>query len=614
MSKPALVSLPLLALLFAAFLGCPSPVAQPPAAKQDGPKQPPEPENPPATADANTEAATSAAVENAAPGEPAGDESAAAAPSPDREAPAEEMPAEESTATDKSKAPGARGPALAEPVLADEAPAKGAKPAPGEPAAADSKAKPAGAQNQAQFVEGERQSETPLLADRELFVGWEKPKAAIVITGGQAGYIEPCGCAGLENQMGGLRRRHTFLKSLAARGWPVAAFDNGGLIRRFGQQAEIKFDRAVEGLKIMGYSAIGFGVDDLKLPAGAVASSVANVDAFVSANVGLFDDPGAEGAFTPQFRLIEVGGLKIGVTAVLGDKYRKQINNGDLKFLKAKDALVSVAKKLEGAECDYLVLLAYASLEETERLAEEFPVFDAVVTAGGADEPPYEPAMAKGSKSLLIEVGHKGMYAIVLGLYDDEQTPVRYQRVPLDSRFKDSPEMDALMVDYQDQLKQLGWEGLGLKPANHPRGKFAGSKACAECHEAEYKVWLDTPHAHATETLAKVKPPRQFDPECISCHAVGWNPQEFFPYKSGYESLKKTPLLADNGCENCHGPGADHVAAEKGQDEEPQTRFRAAMELSVADEKEASHACMECHDIDNSQKFNFKEYWPKVAH
>jgi hypothetical protein len=174
--------------------------------------------------------------------------------------------------------------------------------------------------------------------------------------------------------------------------------------------------------------------------------------------------------------------------------------------------------------------------------------------------------------------------------------------------------MDALMVDYQDQLKQLGWEGLGLKPANHPRGKFRGSKACAECHQAEYDVWKDTPHAHATETLTKVKPPRQFDPECISCHAVGWNPQEFFPYASGYESLKKTPLMAGNGCENCHGPGADHIAAEKGQDEELQTRFRAAMELSIADEKEASHACMECHDIDNSLNFNFKEYWPKVAH
>lgn len=612
MSKPALVSLPLLALLFAAFLGCPSRVAQPPGAQNAGQKQKPEAQNPKAAADADAQAAKSQVADAAPPTEPAGDESAAAGLSPDKQPATEKMP-ETAVADDKSKSVTAPGPALAEPMPADEVAAEATKPAAEEPAAADSRAKPA-AKNQAQFVGGGEQSKPPLLADRELFAGWNKPQAVIVITGGQGGYIEPCGCAGLENQKGGLRRRHTFLKSLAARGWPFAAIDNGGLIGRFGQQTEIKFDKTVEGLKVMGYSAIGFGVEDLKLPSGAVTSSVTNLDAFVSANVGLFNDPGADGAFTPQFRVIEAGGLKIGVTAVLGDEYRKQINNGDLKLLEAQAALKKVTQELEKAECDYLVLLAYASLDETEQLAREFPAFDAVVTSGGAYEPPYEPEQAEGAESLLIEVGHKGMYAIVLGLYSDDETPVRYQRVPLDSRFKDSPEMDALMVDYQDQLKQLGWEGLGLKPANHPRGKFAGSKACAECHEEAFNVWKNTPHAHATETLTKVKPPRQFDPECISCHSTGWNPQEFFPYASGYESLQKTPLMAGNGCENCHGPGAEHVAAENGQDEEKRIRFRIEMELSIADENEASHACMECHDIDNSPNFNFKEYWPKVAH
>ena len=43
-----------------------------------------------------------------------------------------------------------------------------------------------------------------------------------------------------------------------------------------------------------------------------------------------------------------------------------------------------------------------------------------------------------------------------------------------------------------------------------------------------------TPHYHATDTLVKLDPPRHFDPECLSCHVTGWNPQEYFPYKSGY--------------------------------------------------------------------------------
>jgi hypothetical protein len=48
-----------------------------------------------------------------------------------------------------------------------------------------------------------------------LFAGWPKPTVALVLTGQHLGYIEPCGCSGLENQKGGLARRHTFIKQLA---------------------------------------------------------------------------------------------------------------------------------------------------------------------------------------------------------------------------------------------------------------------------------------------------------------------------------------------------------------------------------------------------------------
>src|SRR5688500_7441195 len=46
-------------------------------------------------------------------------------------------------------------------------------------------------------------------AKGELFAEWPKPVVALVVTGQQMGYIEPCGCTGLENQKGGLARRHT---------------------------------------------------------------------------------------------------------------------------------------------------------------------------------------------------------------------------------------------------------------------------------------------------------------------------------------------------------------------------------------------------------------------
>ena len=213
-------------------------------------------------------------------------------------------------------------------------------------------------------------------------------------------------------------------------------------------------------------------------------------------------------------------------------------------------------------------------MAETEALAVAFPQFDIVVTADGGDEPPNRPGKIEGSNAKLIELGHKGMFAIVLGLYDDPKQPFRYQRVALDSRFESSPRMKQLMENYQSQLQALGLRGLGIRPIAHPRaaghekkwGEFAGVKSCEKCHPTAYKIWKNSKHAAATEALVNADPPRQFDPECLSCHVTGWNPQEFFPYATGFVSLEATPDLAGNTCENCHGPAAAHVAAENGKD------------------------------------------------
>jgi hypothetical protein len=393
--------------------------------------------------------------------------------------------------------------------------------------------------------------------------------------------------------------------------------DVGSMVRRFGKQAELQFGICAEALRMMHYSAIGFGPSDLRLSAGEIAAVVASDPPggtiFVSANVDFVDLFG----LAPKSRIVEAGGMKLGITSVLGEEYRRQVNNAELQMVPAKEALASVVKDL--APADVKILLANATLEESRELAKAFPQFDIVVSAGGADEPPPQAAKVEGSKALMIEVGHKAMYAIVLGFYDDPKRPVRYQRVALDSRFPDSPEMKSLMTTYQSQLEALGWSGLGLRPARHPQsqpddplaGQFVGGASCKECHEAAWDVYAKSGHAHATKTLVDLKPARQFDPECVSCHVTGWNPQEFFPFISGYDSVEHTPELAGQSCENCHGPGAAHIAAERGSDAKLQSQWR---KLVRQDKATADESCRKCHDLDNSPDFNFEKYWKEIEH
>ena len=155
--------------------------------------------------------------------------------------------------------------------------------------------------------------------------------------------------------------------------------------------------------------------------------------------------------------------------------------------------------------------------------------------------------------------------------------------------------MKMLMAAYQEQLKAIGFAGLGLRPVPHPlaetNGRFIGSKKCAEsCHEISYDIWKKTLHAQAYDTLAKLDPPRNFDPECVSCHVTGWNPQKFFPYESGYQSQKKTPHLINTGCEDCHGPGEKHAAAELAGSEALQEKATARRWSSPRPSRRSSSA------------------------
>ena len=454
-----------------------------------------------------------------------------------------------------------------------------------------------------------------------LFVDWPSPQFVLFITGQQRGYIEPCGCTGLSNQKGGLVRRYTLTRELADRGWPLVPIDVGNQVRRFGPQADIKFQMTIEGLKQMGYRAIGFGPDDLRLSVGGLAALTvgegSEASPFVCANTAVIDP-----SLTPRYQVVEAAGRKIGITAVLGTVEQGRITSDEIVKTPADEALRSVWPELSAANCDLYVLLAHASIDESIRLAQQFPHFDVVVTAGGADEPPFQADPIPETESILVQVGGKGMHVSVIGFFADSEPRLRYQRVPLDARFQDSREMLTLLASYQEQLKVQGLEGLQVRPIPHPSGDtFVGSQACADCHREEYEIWENTTHSHALDSLVypgeRSEIPRHFDPECISCHVVGWNPQLHFPYSSGYLSLADTPLMQHVGCETCHGPGAGHSDAETlhASNEEMLEKYRLQVRLPL---NEAEKKCMECHDLDNSPDFHvqgaFEHYWEQVEH
>lgn len=463
--------------------------------------------------------------------------------------------------------------------------------------------------------------------NQQIAKDWPEPQAVIYVSGQQHGYIEPCGCTGLENQKGGLIRRATLLGQLRERGWELIPVDVGNQVRRIGRQPEIKFQTTVEAFKQMGYRAATLGVDDLKLSSIEVVqvagSDQRNPGCFLSANVDIIDP-----SFFPDYRIVEAGGRKIGITGVLGAGGAKDLAGiSDVIIEDSVESLKTVVAKLQEENCDFLVLLAHADLDESRALAQQVPDFDIVVTAGGYGEPTLLPEEIDGTDALMVQVGTKGMYGGIIGLFDDEQNPIRYQKIALSAQFEDSPTMLELFAQYQNRLKEAGFEGLGVTPLPHETGReFVGSETCGECHTTAYEIWEGTPHAHATDSIVAANNdrgsiPRHHDPECVSCHATGWKPQEFIPYQTGFISPEQTEHLVGSGCENCHGPGKSHVDAEYGDidvDNDTLLKLREQMVIKLED---ARQKCLECHDLDNSPDFHeapvdetFQDYWERVKH
>jgi 2',3'-cyclic-nucleotide 2'-phosphodiesterase (5'-nucleotidase family) len=307
----------------------------------------------------------------------------------------------------------------------------------------------------------------------------------------------------------------------------------GGLTKRSGAQTEIKYRYILEGLIEMGYQAVGIGANELKLSIDALAQVFINVPSenspMLSANLGVYGFDAAKDMGVERYRIVEAGGKKIGVTSVLGAKHAlaaKSLQDSELvEFVPPAEALAVVAPRLAAENCDLQVLMVHGDPREAAELSQQFPQFQIVAAAGGAEEPPSRPATIDGSAAALIETGHKGMYVAVLAIFDDAAQPYRYQRVPLDARFADSPQMQAKLVAYQKELETMTLAGLGLTGVVHPDGDFAGSEVCADCHTSAWEVFENSPHYHATDTLVNLVPPRHFDPECLSCHVTGWNPQ-----------------------------------------------------------------------------------------
>ena len=505
-----------------------------------------------------------------------------------------------------------------------------------------------------------------------LFRGWESPDLVLVLSGQQHGYLLPCGCS--RPQKGGLERRYNFVQMLRRKGWPVVLADVGDVPQRHGPvalpnvQGLVKYRYAMRAMRAMGYAAVGIGEHEAALPLNTALDEWAlnNPEpAVVAANLAGHEDqfPGEVKDWVPA---APVGGtpaadVKVGIAGAVGPLVAKAVSAKDpgVKFTKNGQLLPRLLGQMDEAKVDLRVLLYQGSLThaaekdarpEAVALARAFPQFQVVVGLSEEDEPSSDPVWVKDpttgvTTGLIAGLGHKGKYVGAVGVWKPEAEGApfrfRYQLVEMGEEFltpkgeEDAHPVGKLMEAYTQELKDGNYLGK-YGQAKHPHQvavagvspKYVGSEACKSCHKSAYQVWAKSGHAHAYQTLTDAKHPsnRQYDAECVVCHTVG------FGYDTGFTDGARTPKLVNVGCENCHGPGSAHLAAERTGTEAEQATWRKLMNewKASAGEDAAGKSrrlsrvetfCQKCHDSDNDVNWlhngtndPFGEKWGKIVH
>ncbi|UCH82700.1 MAG: hypothetical protein JSW50_09475 [Candidatus Latescibacterota bacterium] len=307
----------------------------------------------------------------------------------------------------------------------------------------------------------------------------------------------------------------------------------------------------------------------------------------------------------PAYRIVDTGGVKIGVVGVLSPatKNRKMaVENGFVEamtyVIRAPIPVLADVVPRVREEADLVLLLAHMEKSELDSVLAAVDGVD-IVVMGHSAKPSVttEPVILHGVP--VYQASHQGQYLGRALMTLDRAGRIiesTNEITLLDRSIPDDPEMAALVREFETenrsyQKKLFAEEQLGDHAgANRPRDVFLGVANCQRCHVDEFEAYIGSRHARAYSTLSGLFKHR--DSGCVICHSTGYGEPGGF---TGSRMVGNMVDLIDVQCEACHGPGRDHS--------------RDGSYAAVARE-----SCVKCHTKEQDPEFDFATAWGAIEH
>jgi len=423
-----------------------------------------------------------------------------------------------------------------------------------------------------------------------------------IFSGDLRGEIKPCGCAE-EGDMGGLLRRHTFLKQQKLLNPSLFYFDLGNNFPKPSEQGDLKIKLIQNALSKLPPDVVLVGPNEwqngLHLLGEKIPYLLSNYD-------GIFN-------FLKSKTLKKKGQI-ISVFGYLSPNLVYQNKNDPPSLLPVNKKMVKDWGKRFGSKTKgFKVLLFRGDVNELQKF-KDASLFDLIVVGSDNDNELNQVMEIRTKSGIFPMIPTKGQGILIAKISGSgELIPGKNAKIAaglsimwLRKSFKDAPELKETFEEYNDAVKQLFFSKLEKMENQRKESPFVGDKFCFGCHSNSVKVWETSRHSRAFETLEKNS--KHFDPECLECHVVGlkpWNSKVEDSQKkqqsqgvSGFLSSEITPHLKNVQCENCHGPARTHISNSK---------------IHPPNNNPKS-ICVSCHHGSHSPMFNFEKYWEKIMH
>ena len=234
----------------------------------------------------------------------------------------------------------------------------------------------------------------------------EKPvDITILFSSDLLGKIRSCGCTA--DDTGGLGRRATYVEGIRADNEHVIVLDAGDAfsidLSYSQKEAEVTWDV----FNLMRLDAFTPGETDFVfgLPYLQNLAERAEFD-IIAANI--VDAGTGEPLFGSRYKVIDVGGVKVGITGVLDDSIRfpGYIDTSSFRIETVTGTLSRLARDMS-KEADFLILLSHMGHDRSMDLAREVPAFDLIVVGHGK---PVIKKLEKIGETVLVAAGGAGQY------------------------------------------------------------------------------------------------------------------------------------------------------------------------------------------------------------